>query len=137
MVLLLFLKKLSIIYKSRRGFAMNIPTKLNETIVATDNVFKRIHFLREKAKNPNLKLRISVSGGGCSGFLYNYSMVEEENADDLVIAKDNLKIFIDPASAEFLQESVIDFIEELGTSYFSIKNPSATAKCGCGNSFAI
>ena len=64
-------------------------------------------------------------------------MVEEVKLDDLVISKDDIKVLIDPASQEFVAESVVDFIEELGSSYFSIKNPNASAKCGCGNSFAI
>ena len=113
---------------------MNIMTP---NIQVTDNVFKRISFLRNKGNNPNLHLRISVSGGGCSGFIYNYAMVEETKSDDLVISKDDVKVLIDPASQEFIGESVVDFIEELGSAYFSIKNPNASAKCGCGNSFAI
>ena len=110
---------------------------MTNNIQVTDNVFKRISFLRNKSNNPHLHLRVSVSGGGCSGFIYNYAMVEEVKLDDLVISKDDIKVLIDPASQEFVAESVVDFIEELGSSYFSIKNPNASAKCGCGNSFAI
>lgn len=106
-------------------------------IKVSESVFKRINFLRTKSNNPKLNLRISVTGGGCSGFVYNYSMIESSNHDDLSIEKEGSKVLIDPTSQEFLNGSVIDFIEELGNSYFSIKNPSATTKCGCGNSFGI
>ena len=110
---------------------------MTHTIQVTDNVFKRIAFLRDKAHNQALHLRVAVSGGGCSGFVYNYSMVESQNSDDLVISKDDMKVLVDPTSQEFLEECIVNFIEELGSSYFSIKNPNASAKCGCGNSFAI
>lgn len=106
-------------------------------IKVTDSVFKRILFLRNKGNNTNLNLRISVSGGGCSGFIYNYAMVEDAKSDDFVISKNDIKVMIDPISKEFIADSVVDFIEELGSAYFSIKNPNASAKCGCGNSFAI
>jgi iron-sulfur cluster insertion protein len=110
---------------------------MTNNIQVTDSVFKRISFLRDKNHNPHLHLRISVSGGGCSGFVYNYSMVEDVQSDDLVIAKDGMKVLIDPVSYEFIAKSVVDFVEELGSSYFSIKNPNASARCGCGNSFAL
>lgn len=109
---------------------------MSSSIQVTDNVFKRVLALRNKNNN-NLHLRISVTGGGCSGFVYNYSMVEDINDDDLILSQGNIKVLIDPVSQVFLAESVVDFKEELGSSYFSIQNPSAAAKCGCGNSFAI
>ncbi len=110
---------------------------MDHNITVTENVYKRIRYLSEKAKNRNLKLRIHVSGGGCSGFSYNYSMTEETSSNDIIFKKESAILVIDPASAPFLVSSTIDFIEELGSSYFSIKNPNATAKCGCGNSFAV
>ena len=110
---------------------------MTSKIQVTDNVFKRIVALRNKGNNTHLNLIISVNCGGCSGFVYDYAMVEETKSDDLVIAKEDIKVLIDPASQEFIAESVVDFIEELGSAYFSIKNPNASAKCGCGNSFAI
>ncbi len=110
---------------------------MTNNVIVTDSVFKRIHFLAEKAKDEDLKLRISVSGGGCSGFIYDYKMVKEMKPDDIVISMENSSLLIDPDSMGFLESCTIDFIEELGSSYFSIKNPNATAKCGCGNSFAV
>lgn len=110
---------------------------MSHNITVTDNAFKRILYLTQKAKENSLKLRIQVSGGGCSGFSYNYVMTTEILQGDVIFEKENAMLLIDPASLPFLQSSVIDFIEELGSSYFSIKNPNATAKCGCGNSFAV
>jgi iron-sulfur cluster assembly accessory protein len=110
---------------------------MTPNIQVTDNVFKRILELRQKSNNPHLHLRVSVNGGGCSGFVYDYAMVEETKPDDLVISQEDIKVLIDPASQEFIAESIVDFIEELGSAYFSIRNPNASAKCGCGNSFAI
>lgn len=110
---------------------------MSSGVQVTENVFKRIVALRNKNNNHNLHLRISVTGGGCSGFVYNYSMVEDIQKDDLIVAQNDIKVLIDPISQEFLAESIVDFKEELGSAYFSINNPSASAKCGCGNSFAV
>lgn len=103
----------------------------------TDNAFKRANHLAKLEKSPNAVLRISVDGGGCSGFLYKYEMVFDIADDDNIFTKHNATIVIDPMSLEYMKESNIDFIEELGSSYFSIKNPQATLKCGCGNSFSV
>lgn len=107
---------------------------MNFTITA--NAAKRIKELIIK-DNDKIALRISVDGGGCSGFMYNYNFVSEINLDDFISEKDGAKVVIDPVSQEFLNQSEIDFIEELGASYFKISNPQATAKCGCGNSFSL
>jgi len=105
----------------------------------TDNTFKRIHELIELENDLNTVLRISVNGGGCSGFIYQYDLISSSDIldDDFIVEKNGIKIVVDPMSQEFIKDSTIDFVEELGSSYFEIKNPKATAKCGCGNSFAI
>lgn len=103
----------------------------------TDNAFKRVYELGQLEKLPNAVLRVSVDGGGCSGFLYKYEMVSDIAPDDHVFTKYGASIIIDKMSLEYMKESAIDFIEELGSSYFSIKNPQATLKCGCGNSFSV
>ena len=82
-------------------------------------------------------LRISVEGGGCSGFRYDYQIVPEANADDLIIEKSGVKVVIDPVSVPFLAGSEIDFIEDLMGASFKITNPNATASCGCGTSFSV
>lgn len=103
----------------------------------TDNAFKRVYKLAQIEESNNFALRVSVDGGGCSGFLYKYEMVSEVDADDKLFIKHGATIVIDPLSLDYMKDSIIDFVEELGSSYFSIKNPNATLKCGCGNSFAI
>jgi iron-sulfur cluster insertion protein len=106
-------------------------------IKVTDTAFKRIAVLIDKDKTTRVALRVSVDGGGCSGFMYQYDMVSNINPDDKVIEENAIKVIIDPLSQQFLDGCVIDFIEELGNSYFQISNPNVSAKCGCGNSFAI
>ena len=111
----------------------------------TDSALNRINELALR-QNISPILRISVEGGGCSGFSYKYELVvqpgdgnpvNQANSDDYSIAKDGVTILVDPLSQEFLSGSILDFIQTLGGSHFAVKNPNATAKCGCGNSFAI
>jgi len=82
-------------------------------------------------------LRISVEGGGCSGFSYKFDLASDAGDDDLRIEKDGATVLIDPMSAEFLTDSVIDYVDQLIGASFQIKNPNATAACGCGTSFSI
>lgn len=83
-------------------------------------------------------LRIAVSGGGCSGFQYEYNLVQEEpQSDDLVLRKDNAVILIDSMSQEFMAGAEIDYADDLIGQSFQIKNPNAVAGCGCGTSFAV
>lgn len=85
----------------------------------------------------NKLLRVSVEGGGCSGFQYRFDLVAESEPDDLVIERDGAKVLIDPVSIMYMGGSEIDFVEDLIGSSFRIKNPNATAACGCGTSFSI
>ena len=82
-------------------------------------------------------LRVSVEGGGCSGFQYKFDLVGDGEADDLVIEKGGARVLIDPVSLGFLAGSEIDFVDELIGASFRINNPQATASCGCGTSFSI
>jgi iron-sulfur cluster insertion protein len=82
-------------------------------------------------------LRISVEGGGCSGFSYKFDMDDEASEDDLKIERDGATVLIDSMSVEFLTGSVIDYVDELIGASFQIKNPNAVAACGCGTSFSI
>lgn len=102
-----------------------------------ESVFKRI---LELAKNDNLSnpvLRISVDGGGCNGLMYKYEFADTITQDDYVIEHSNIKVAIDSISQPFLEGCEVNFVEELGGSFFEIKNPNASANCGCGNSFSI
>lgn len=105
----------------------------NYNIEITENVFTKVRELLAN-KNTQEMLRIAVEGGGCSGFSYNYSMVGEEEEGDIVF---DSKVVIDKHSCELLAGSKIDYKHELSGSYFSIENPQAKAKCGCGNSFSV
>lgn len=82
-------------------------------------------------------LRISVDGGGCSGFSYKYDLVDDVEKDDLVLQRDGATILIDPISLPYLEGSEIDFVDDLMGQSFQITNPNATASCGCGTSFSI
>ncbi|PCJ25498.1 MAG: iron-sulfur cluster insertion protein ErpA [Rickettsiales bacterium] len=100
---------------------------------------KRVAELIAKNDKKMVALRVSVDGGGCSGFQYQYQLAESINEDDFVLISDdkNVKVIIDAVSQEFLDGCSIEFIQELGSSHFQITNPNASAKCGCGNSFAV
>ena len=82
-------------------------------------------------------LRVSVDGGGCSGFQYGFNLVSETESDDLVIKRDGATVVVDPISLQFLGGSEIDFIDDLIGAHFTVQNPNATASCGCGTSFSI
>lgn len=82
-------------------------------------------------------LRIGVVGGGCSGFSYTFDIDTEEKSDDTLIERDGARVVIDEASLPFLEGSVIDYVDELIGASFQIKNPNATAACGCGTSFSV
>ncbi len=86
--------------------------------------------------NLNLKLRVFVTGGGCSGLQYGFSFEDSMAADDTVVTKDGVDMVIDPMSFQYLNGAEIDFLEDLEGSRFIIKNPNATNTCGCGSSFS-
>ena len=102
----------------------------------TDNAAKRIGFILGK-ESGKTALRVSVEGGGCSGFSYKFDLVEESEADDIVIEKAGAKVLVDPVSLEYMDGSELDFIDNLMGQSFQIKNPLATASCGCGTSFSL
>ncbi len=107
-----------------------------ETVTLTDRAARRIEEI--VASEPaNTMLRISVEGGGCSGFQYKFDLVEGAASDDIVIEKSTAKVLIDPVSLEYLAGSEIDFVDDLIGASFKIVNPNATASCGCGTSFSL
>ncbi len=85
----------------------------------------------------NTMLRISVSGGGCSGFQYHFDLTDERNDDDIAIEKDGAMVVIDTMSLMYMEDSQIDFVDDLIGASFQINNPNATSGCGCGTSFAL
>lgn len=104
------------------------------TIIVDQSTVKRINALREDQAKPNLHLRVRVEGGGCSGFQYKLELTEEKNKKDLVF--DNA-VLSDDISMPFLEGATVLFEEGLIGSEFVIKNPNATAGCGCGTSFSV
>lgn len=90
------------------------------------------------ASEPEMSaLRVSVEGGGCSGFSYKFDLAKEAQGDDVVLETDGAKVLIDPVSLMYMGGSVIDFVDNLMGQSFQIRNPNATASCGCGTSFSI
>ena len=110
---------------------------MNFIINITDSAVKRISHLGKLENITNNFLRISVESGGCSGLQYKYEFTNQTEEGDAVIQKQDITVIIDKLSQDFLQDSTVDYIETLGSAYFEIRNPKATAKCGCGNSFAL
>ena len=90
-----------------------------------------------KTEGVGAMLRISVEGGGCSGFQYKFDVERAQAEDDLVIARDSAVVLVDPASVPFLAGSEVDFVDDLMGQAFKIKNPNAVASCGCGVSFSV
>ena len=90
-----------------------------------------------KDEGDGAMLRISVEGGGCSGFQYKFDIDRAQAEDDVVIARDSAVVLVDPASAPFLAGSEVDFVDDLLGASFRVHNPNATAACGCGTSFSI
>jgi iron-sulfur cluster insertion protein len=96
----------------------------------------KIKDLIAEENNPNLKLRMFVSGGGCSGMQYGFTFEEEVNEDDFNLEFDGIHLLIDSMSSQYLQGAEVDYTESLQGSQFSIKNPQAQTTCGCGSSFS-
>ncbi len=90
-----------------------------------------------KGEPAGTMLRVSVEGGGCSGFQYKFDMERAKAADDLMISRENAVVLIDPVSVNFMTGSEIDFVDDLIGASFKVKNPQAKASCGCGTSFAL
>ena len=98
---------------------------------------KRVAWLLEQEAQPGLMLRVSVSGGGCSGFQYGFSLDDTVNPDDRTFERDGVTAVIDEVSLDLLAGSEIDYVEELVGASFQVKNPNAASSCGCGASFSI
>jgi len=107
------------------------------TVTLTDSLTKRIRELQAERGNPALMLRVSVQGGGCQGFEYEFAFAEKTEPDDLVFEKDGIKIVIDTVSLNFLGGATIDFVSDLQGAQFQVKNPNAASSCGCGTSFSV
>ena len=105
--------------------------------VFTDNAAGKVKELIEDEGNPELKLRVFVTGGGCSGFQYGFTFDEVANDDDTALQKNGVTLLVDPMSYQYLVGAEIDYTEGLEGSQFVIKNPNASTTCGCGSSFSV
>ncbi len=103
----------------------------------TDAAAKRIAWVLSQEEHKGLMLRIAVSGGGCSGFQYNFTFDDTKGDADFVIARDGATVLIDETSLDLLKGSEIDYVEDMIGASFQIKNPQAKTTCGCGNSFSV
>ena len=115
---------------------MNAMTETQDPLLFTDNAANKVKQLIEEEGNVELKLRVFVSGGGCSGFQYGFTFDEVINEDDTVMNKNGVQLLVDPMSFQYLVGAEIDYQEGLEGAQFVIKNPTATSTCGCGSSFS-
>jgi iron-sulfur cluster insertion protein len=106
-------------------------------LLFTDNAADKVKALIIEEGNDDLKLRVFVTGGGCSGLQYGFTFDEIANEDDTVMEKNGVKLLIDPMSYQYLVGAEIDYTEGLEGAQFVIKNPSASSTCGCGSSFSV
>jgi iron-sulfur cluster insertion protein len=112
-------------------------TEAQDPLVFTDSAASKVKQLIEEEGNADLKLRVFVTGGGCSGFQYGFTFDEVANEDDTVMSKNGVQLLIDPMSFQYLVGAEIDYQEGLEGAQFVIKNPNATTTCGCGSSFSV
>src|SRR5437868_8754789 len=116
---------------------MNAVTEMPAPLVFSDSAANKVKQLIEEEGNPELKLRVFVTGGGCSGFQYGFTFDEVKNEDDAVMEKNGVMLLIDPMSYQYLTGAEIDYQEGLEGAQFVIKNPNAQSTWGCGSSFSV
>jgi iron-sulfur cluster insertion protein len=107
------------------------------TVTLSESAARRIAALAAAEGNPALKLRLTVSGGGCSGFQYQYGFDTAAKDDDHLFERDGIGLLVDDVSLDLVAGSELNFVEDLMGSYFEMRNPNATSSCGCGTSFSI
>jgi iron-sulfur cluster insertion protein len=115
---------------------MNAVTEMPSPLVFTDSAANKVKQLIDEEGNVELKLRVFVTGGGCSGFQYGFTFDETTNEDDTALQKSGVTLLIDPMSLQYLTGAEIDYQEGIEGAQFVIKNPNATSTCGCGSSFS-
>jgi iron-sulfur cluster assembly accessory protein len=120
-----------------RLIVMNVETASPSLpVTLSSRAAQRIAEILKEEPGPKF-LRLAVTGGGCSGFQYDFCLDETHNDDDLIIRQGDAVVAIDPVSLDFLKGSEIDFVDEMIGAAFKVKNPNATASCGCGTSFSV
>lgn len=110
---------------------------INIPLIFTDAAANKVKMLIEGEDNPNLRLRVYITGGGCSGFQYGFTFDEQVNEGDLTVENQDVGLVVDPMSLQYLIGATIDYVEGLEGSRFVVQNPNASSTCGCGSSFSI
>ena len=120
---------------------MNDPTVVtpgaDPSVLFTDAAAQKVRALLDEEENKNLKLRVFVTGGGCSGFQYGFTFDENQEEGDTRVDKAGVTLLVDPMSVQYLQGAEIDYKEDVQGAQFVIRNPNAATTCGCGNSFSV
>lgn len=119
-----------------RGGQRPYIASMTKTLTLTPAAAERVGQIARKQGRPAI-LRLSVEGGGCSGFQYRFDLADAADADDSVSEADGARLVVDPVSLELVAGSTVDFVESLGGAAFRVENPHAAAGCGCGSSFGI
>jgi iron-sulfur cluster insertion protein len=119
------------------AMAVDTDADVRRSVELSENAARRIAVLIGAEGNPRLMLRVAVSGGGCSGFQYGFSLDDRVGEDDHVFERDGVAAVIDDVSLDLLQGAEIDYVEDLIGAYFAVRNPNASSTCGCGSSFSI
>lgn len=109
---------------------------MSDTLSLTAAAAKRVAWIAEKQAKPAV-LRLSVEGGGCSGFQYKFEMADAPEGDDAISETDGVRLVVDPISLDLVNGCTVDYVESLGGAAFRVENPNAAAGCGCGSSFGI
>ncbi|AGH39211.1 iron--sulfur cluster insertion protein erpA [Bibersteinia trehalosi USDA-ARS-USMARC-188] len=110
---------------------------INIPLTFTDAAANKVKFLIEGEDNPNLRLRVYITGGGCSGFQYGFTFDDQINDGDLTVENQNVGLVVDPMSLQYLIGATVDYVDGLEGSRFVVQNPNASSTCGCGSSFSI
>jgi iron-sulfur cluster insertion protein len=121
---------------SESGFVGDLEPSAPNVLVFTDAAAGKVGDLIREEANPNLKLRVFVSGGGCSGFQYGFTFDEKIEDGDFCVENHGVQLLVDPMSAQYLMGAEIDYKEDLQGAQFVIRNPNAKTTCGCGSSFS-
>ena len=115
---------------------MDAPIPAPAAVTLSPAAAARVAAIAQRQAKPAI-LRLSVEGGGCSGFQYQFGLADAPDSDDLVSETDGVRLIVDPVSLDLVAGCVVDFVESLGGAAFRVENPNATAGCGCGSSFSV
>ena len=110
---------------------------METNLIISDSAIKRLESLIASKDNPDLKFRVYIQGGGCSGFQYSLNIEDAPEGDDEVLEVEGVKLFVDPFSAQYLEGVEVDYVSSMMGSGFAFRNPNAAGGCGCGSSFTV